>query len=265
MSDKYGFVYIWYNKVRKMYYIGSHWGTENDGYVCSSNWMRNDYNRHKENFKRKIIKRVYSDKIELHIEEEKYLQMMKISEMKPLNDTPRYYNLTRSVKDLWHKYPEHIKTVGQKISLAKTGKNTGPRDPSVGEAISKAKKGKFSDKQKAALEALAIKNTGSTHTKERKKVTSDRLKKEWKNGLRKGKPWSEEQKNIMKDSKQKQGDRLAQNFIITDPEGKEFEIRNLSKWCKDHNMFASNFCKVLKGTSEHYKGYKIKRLYSGSV
>lgn len=26
--EKYGFVYIWYDRKRKMYYIGSHYGTE---------------------------------------------------------------------------------------------------------------------------------------------------------------------------------------------------------------------------------------------
>ena len=43
--EKYGFVYIWYDKKRKMYYIGSHWGTDDDGYICSSNRMRDAYRR----------------------------------------------------------------------------------------------------------------------------------------------------------------------------------------------------------------------------
>lgn len=36
-----GFVYIWYDRKRKLYYIGSHKGNINDGYICSSNRMRN--------------------------------------------------------------------------------------------------------------------------------------------------------------------------------------------------------------------------------
>jgi hypothetical protein len=180
--------------------------------------------------------------------------------MKNINDNPRYYNLTRSVGDLWHKYPEHIKTIGQKISLAKRGKNTGPRDPSVGEAISKAKKGRFSDKQKAALEILALKNIGTTHTEERKKAASERTKKQWEDGIRHGVKWSEEQKINLKEIRKKQGQKLALSYILTDPTGVEFSITNLTQWCKENNLFASNFCKVLNGTSEHYKGYKIKKI-----
>ena len=32
--EKYGFVYLWYDRKRKMFYIGSHWTTETDGYIC---------------------------------------------------------------------------------------------------------------------------------------------------------------------------------------------------------------------------------------
>ena len=35
---KYGFVYIWYDRKHHRYYIGCHWGTIDDGYICSSNW-----------------------------------------------------------------------------------------------------------------------------------------------------------------------------------------------------------------------------------
>ena len=34
--EKYGFVYIWFDRKHKRYYIGCHWGHEDDGYVCSS-------------------------------------------------------------------------------------------------------------------------------------------------------------------------------------------------------------------------------------
>ena len=57
--EKYGFVYIWRDRKHKMFYIGCHWGTEDDGYVCSSNRMRNAYNRRPNDFKRKIISHKY--------------------------------------------------------------------------------------------------------------------------------------------------------------------------------------------------------------
>lgn len=30
--DKYGFIYIWFDKKKRRFYIGCHWGHENDNY-----------------------------------------------------------------------------------------------------------------------------------------------------------------------------------------------------------------------------------------
>lgn len=35
-NNKYGFVYLWFDRKHKRYYVGCHWGTTEDGYVCSS-------------------------------------------------------------------------------------------------------------------------------------------------------------------------------------------------------------------------------------
>lgn len=152
MTSKYGFVYLWYDKKHKRYYVGSHWGYEDDGYVCSSSWMKKAYKYRPKDFKRRILKRVYTNKVELHEEENRYLSMISVTEIKPTNPQPRYYNLNLTVKNLWHKYDDKVKTIGQKISASKKGKNTGPRDPSVGAAISAAKKGmKFTDEHREKL------------------------------------------------------------------------------------------------------------------
>jgi hypothetical protein len=55
MKEKYGFVYIWYDKTRKMFYIGCHWGDINDKYICSSNRMRDAFRRRPLDFKRRIL------------------------------------------------------------------------------------------------------------------------------------------------------------------------------------------------------------------
>jgi predicted adenine nucleotide alpha hydrolase (AANH) superfamily ATPase len=86
-KEKYGFVYIWYNKARKMYYLGSHWGTEDDEYICSSTWMRNEYNRHKADFKRRIIKSNIKSVKENFEEELKWLSFIKKEEL-----GKKYYN-----------------------------------------------------------------------------------------------------------------------------------------------------------------------------
>jgi len=88
--QKYGFVYIWYDNWRKMYYIGCHWGTEDDGYICSSNRMRDAYRRRPHNFKRRIIARVKTNRTDLLEEEFRWLSMISNHELKI-----RYYNASK--------------------------------------------------------------------------------------------------------------------------------------------------------------------------
>ena len=114
--EKYGFVYIWRDRKHKRYYIGSHWGREDDGYLCSSNWMKQAYKIRPEDFKRRILSRIYTSKIDTLMEEEKYLQMIKVEEIKI-----RYYNLHTTVHH-WSQYPENIKTISQKIAFMKIGR-----------------------------------------------------------------------------------------------------------------------------------------------
>lgn len=88
---KYGFVYIWFDKKHKRYYVGSHWGRENDGYICSSTWMRNAYKRRPEDFKRRIIAR-FDNKKDLLEKEYYYLSLIKQEEL-----GVKYYNHTSHV------------------------------------------------------------------------------------------------------------------------------------------------------------------------
>ena len=85
----YGFIYIWYDKKYKRYYVGRHWGTEDDGYICSSNRMGDAYRRRPKDFRRKIISKIYTSKEDLVIEEQKWLDMIK-----PEECGQRYYNVS---------------------------------------------------------------------------------------------------------------------------------------------------------------------------
>jgi len=87
--EKYGFVYIWRDRKRSMYYIGCHWGHEDDGYICSSSWMMKTYKRRPADFKkRRILARVYTNRKDLLEEEYRWLSMIKNEELRV-----RYYNL----------------------------------------------------------------------------------------------------------------------------------------------------------------------------
>jgi len=114
--EKYGFIYIWFDVKHKKYYVGSHWGTIDDGYVCSSSWMKQAYKRRMHDFKRRIIKKVY-ERSNLLKEEQVYLNMIKDHELKN-----RYYNLTNKIRGHWATESDNVLTVGQKISKSLTGR-----------------------------------------------------------------------------------------------------------------------------------------------
>ena len=56
MAGKYfGFIYEWYNRVEKMFYLGSHFGSERDRYSGSGSAFKKAYKAHPEDFKRRIL------------------------------------------------------------------------------------------------------------------------------------------------------------------------------------------------------------------
>jgi hypothetical protein len=149
MTEKYGFVYLWYDRKHKRFYVGCRWGKTDDGYVCSSKWMKQAYGHRPQDFKRRILKTNIPTRKETYIEEQRYLNMIKPDEIKV-----RYYNICITNNKVWHSYDENIKTIGQKISAAKKGKSTGPCSPEKAAKISAAKKAKnrkFTEEHKQKL------------------------------------------------------------------------------------------------------------------
>ena len=121
MQEKYGFVYVWMDKKKGRFYVGSHWGHEKDGYICSSRWMRNTYKRRPGDFKRRIVFRTIVRE-DLLPEEGRWLQMIKREEL-----GVRYYNLNATILPGHWSSDEHSRTVvGQKLSVAGTGKKQSP-------------------------------------------------------------------------------------------------------------------------------------------
>lgn len=107
-----GFVYLWYDKKHKKFYVGSHWGKENDGYVCSNDSMRDNYKRRSKDFKRRIIARITTNRNDLLREEYRWLKMIKPYEFKR-----KYYNRNaHNHTNYWWMNKETKKQVSQKIS-----------------------------------------------------------------------------------------------------------------------------------------------------
>jgi len=152
-----GFIYIWRDNKTKRYYVGSHWGHEEDGYVCSSPWVNKAYKKRPEDFKRRILER-FNDRTKIDEIEHRWLQMMKPEELKG----KRYYNFHNFRFGHWSTDEHSRLSVRQKISAAKKNPTQETRDK-----ISAAFKGK-----------------------PRSQETRDKISAAFK-----GKPWSQEHRN----------------------------------------------------------------------
>lgn len=86
-----GFIYLWYDRKRKMFYLGSHLGYPSDRYVCGSKRMYAARRRRPQDFKRRIILKMEVTTIrELHKEEQRWLDMIQDEEL-----GTRYYNMKK--------------------------------------------------------------------------------------------------------------------------------------------------------------------------
>lgn len=90
-QDYFGFVYVWYDLWRKKLYIGSHMGAYDDGYVCSSQLMRQAHARRPSDFIRRIVHwHPNEDSKSLREIETKWLQLIPDDEI-----GKKFYNLKK--------------------------------------------------------------------------------------------------------------------------------------------------------------------------
>ena len=90
----FGFIYIWRDRKHNKYYIGSHKGQIDDGYVCSSKSMKQAYKRRPEDFKRRILEYITPE--ERSARELYWLSMIAEDEL-----GKKYYNLAKHVALEW--------------------------------------------------------------------------------------------------------------------------------------------------------------------
>lgn len=163
--EKYGFIYIWFDKKNKRYYIGRRWGNINDGYICSSQWMKSAIKSRPNDFKRKILKTNISSKQELRKEEYKYLSLIESHEF-----GTKYYNLKNNALGYRPKetYNGHTEETKQKISKTK---KQNPTKYWQGKRRSEETKQKISKTKK---------QNPSIQTKKHKEKNSNKIKELWK-------------------------------------------------------------------------------------
>ena len=265
-TQKYGFIYIWFDVKKEMFYIGSHWGTEDDGYICSSKWMRDAFRYRPHDFRRKVIKRMYEcTRQELYVEEQHWLSMIKPHQIKH-----RYYNLQLSVKDPWYQYEQKRMTIGEKISASKKGKSTGPCSPEKARKISETKKAKFASGETKITDEWREKNSlarkGKPSVFKRRKHTEETKKKIGEAG--RGRKQSPETiaKKIAKttgqkrteESRKKMSQSSSMKFLIT-RNAQTFEVLGLKQYSRDSGIPYITLHKAYKTQSPISK-YNIQEI-----
>ena len=190
MMEKTGFIYLWFDKKHKKYYLGCHLGEINDGYICSSKWMRDAYRYRSQDFKRRIIQKNI-DKNNLLETEYKWLQLIKDEEL-----GKKYYNLTKRHFGHWTNLDDEKRlTINEKIS-----KNT--------------KAAMSRDDVREKMEAVWEKNKDRVQSEEEKikRANSNRGKKrteETKRKIGQANSMSLKDRKLSEETKQKLSDRLS--------------------------------------------------------
>jgi hypothetical protein len=191
--EKYGFVYIWFDRKHKRYYIGCRWGYENDGYICSSSWMKQGYKRRPNDFRRKILSRVYSNRADLLDEEYSWLSKIKQEEL-----GVRYYNLQKHHFNHWSVNEQSRLTIGQKISRSQRA-NPNFGSWNIGKILSEETKKKISKNTSVAMIDHYKHNPRSEETRKKISENNKRLQREKKIGMH-GRTHNSETIQKMKDN-----------------------------------------------------------------
>ena len=152
-----GFIYIWRDKIRNMYYIGSHNGSIDDGYISSSNWLTHEIKFRPKDFKRRIIKVLNVE--DLKLEEYRLIKMIKEHEF-----GTKYYNLKcgapKGNVPVNKGIPMSLEQ-RQKLSDAKKGKTAWNKGKPNLNAAANARKGASKLSTKATGRKMVIKPDGS--------------------------------------------------------------------------------------------------------
>jgi hypothetical protein len=193
MQEKYGFVYLWYDKKHKRFYIGCRWGREDDGYICSSPWMKKGYKLRPLDFKRRILKTNIADKSKLLEEEYRWLSKIKNDEL-----GKRYYNIHNHHFGHWmmnnhyekKHHPMYGKNHTEETKQKMRGKKVTEETKQKLREISKKQFLDLENRKRAGIANVGVsRRKGISHTEETKKKMSVTRKGRipWNKGLKTGK------------------------------------------------------------------------------
>jgi len=172
-KDYYGFIYKWTNQRNKKYYIGSHHGSTDDGYVGSGVWFRRAYKKEPYNFTREILEYVtVNEPIKTLELEDSYL-----IEQCEVGNKDKCYNIARASRrgsgtwSIYGKTEEEKQEIYQRI--AETLKNKSFQEKQA--ALAKARATIESQPEKYAAAIEKGKETKRKWSPERKAEMARRM------------------------------------------------------------------------------------------
>lgn len=197
------FVYVWTDHAKCMLYVGVHKGRVDDGYVCSSKYMKPEYYCRPSDFTRQIVAEgLYED-----------MRRLEVAILKSINakKDPHFYNRTNGEGDFYnpggHTFTEETRSLMSKKKIGNTNASGQRTEESKRRmSISSARKGNpgtFKDKRhseeskrkmsdfaksdpnrtitasKGGKAAALMRRSDPKYFEEYKKRQSDQMKRVW--------------------------------------------------------------------------------------
>ena len=155
------FVYCWTDKKTNKLYVGSHRGSIDDGYVCSSKYMMEEYNERPEDFSRQIVAQGS------HADMRKFEAVILQAVDAKINEN--FYNRHNNDGFYFDGWSKGTMTTEHKENLSKAAKKRIRSKEHIEKLHHGRKNSKNSVEHTAAIVASRV---GSKHTEEAKKKMS---------------------------------------------------------------------------------------------
>jgi hypothetical protein len=256
MIEKYGFVYIWFDRKRKMYYIGCHWGNVDDGYICSSNRMRDAYRRRPYDFKRRILQRVYK-RTELLDSEYKWLSLVEDKHI-----GIKYYNLRKHKWGHWSTDLDSNKKVADRVSehqrklvLDGTHFLLSEKHPCKISSKNGTHPWQSEDHKEKTRQIQYDRVAKNQHPFSNPELSKKTNKERIKNKTH----------NFLSNNRKSVDERRCHTWEILFPDGKTVVIKNLKSFCKEHNLNQGAMNQVGLGRKKDHKGFTCRKLKKGNI
>lgn len=176
--DYHGFIYLWFDRRRKKFCLGSHMGALDDGYISSTGHFKNAFKKRPDDMKRRILAYVSESREEMFREEQRWLDMIKDEEL-----CVRYYNVKKracgqdpriaaeSIRASWENEGIRQSRIEKKKEWYKTEKGQEAK-------INLGNRRRGIDVSDKTRQLISEKASGRVHTEEMNINQSKRLK-EW--------------------------------------------------------------------------------------